>query len=102
VDTMLHSKRRQFDSSRAWAHRCRHYSVDVVTGGRLDGGNFAGVAMRARSRGRLGEDGLDKRALTVNDDDAERKAGRARVQDGLRHYSNRPTRKKNGPDPFSI
>jgi hypothetical protein len=46
-------------------------------GGRLDGGNFAGVATRARSYGRLGEDGPDKRAPSVSDGDTEWKVGQA-------------------------
>jgi hypothetical protein len=40
-------------------------------GGWINSGNFAGDAMRARSRGRLGEDGPDKRALSVSDDNVE-------------------------------
>jgi hypothetical protein len=55
----------------------RHCSVEVVMSGRLDGCNFAGIATRAWSRGRLGKDGPDKRALSVSDGDAERKAGQA-------------------------
>jgi hypothetical protein len=39
----------------------------VVTGGWLDGGNFAGVATRALSRGRLGEDGPDKQGPSISD-----------------------------------
>jgi hypothetical protein len=41
-----------------------------VTGGRLNGGNFAGVAMRARGRGDLGEDDPDRQALASSDSDA--------------------------------
>jgi hypothetical protein len=59
--------------------RC-HGSAEVVTGGRPDGGNFAGVATRARSRGRLGENSPDKQAPSVSDGDAEQKAGRVHAR----------------------
>jgi hypothetical protein len=78
VDTMLHGTRRQCDASMPWAHRWWHYNVEVVTGGRLDGGNFAGVATRVWSRGRLGQDGLDEQAPFISDGDVEQKAGQVR------------------------
>jgi hypothetical protein len=49
-------------------------------GGRLDDGNFAGVATRARSRRRLWGNGPDKRAPSVSNDDVEWKAGQAHVR----------------------
>jgi hypothetical protein len=49
--------------------------VEVVMGGRINNGNFAGDTTRARSRGRLGDDGPDKRAMSVSDDDVEQKVG---------------------------
>jgi hypothetical protein len=48
-----------------------------VMGGRLDGGNFAGVATRARSKGRLGGNGPDKRASSISDGDVEQKTSQA-------------------------
>jgi hypothetical protein len=59
---MLHGMRRRCDGSREQAYRWQHGNTEVVMGGQLDGGNFAGVATRARSRGRLGENGPDKQA----------------------------------------
>jgi hypothetical protein len=49
-------------------------------GGQLDGSNFTGVATRAQSKGRLGEDGPDKQAPSVSDGDPERKAGQAHTR----------------------
>jgi triacylglycerol esterase/lipase EstA (alpha/beta hydrolase family) len=46
--------------------RC-HGSAEVVTGGRPDGGNFAGVATRAQSKGDLAEDGPDRWAPAGSD-----------------------------------
>jgi hypothetical protein len=43
------------------------------------GGNFAGVTTWAWSRGRMGENGPDKRASSISED-FERKAGRARTR----------------------
>jgi hypothetical protein len=36
-------------------------------GGRLDGGNSAGVAVRASRGGELGEEGADRQVPTVSD-----------------------------------
>jgi hypothetical protein len=52
--------------------------MEVVTGGWLDGGNFASGATWAWSRGRLGEDSLNKWVLSVSNGDMERKAGRCK------------------------
>jgi hypothetical protein len=58
IDMTLNSTRRQCDGSRAWVHRWEHCGVEVVTSGLLNGGNLAGIATRAQSRGELGEDAL--------------------------------------------
>jgi hypothetical protein len=54
VDTMLHNMRRRCNISRVRAHRWRHCSAKVLTGGQLNGVNFfACVTTRAQSRGEL-------------------------------------------------
>jgi hypothetical protein len=69
VDTIIHDMRRRCDGSRARVHRWWHCSVEVLMGGRLDGG------VEAPSRGRLGENDPDKRAPSVSDGDMEQKIG---------------------------
>jgi hypothetical protein len=57
-DAMLHEWRR--DGSQVWAHRWRHCGKKESTHGWLSDGELAGDGTRARSRGDLGEDGLDR------------------------------------------
>jgi hypothetical protein len=74
--------------------------TEVMMGGRLNGGNFAGVATRARSRGRLWEmASISRPHLSATAMQSGRQAGLAR-RDLPRRC--RPARRKNSSDPFSI
>jgi hypothetical protein len=67
-DSTTHHSRR--DGSRRQVNTWAYLWRGVVTGGQPVTGNLAGEDTWARSRGNLGEEGVDKRAPSVSDGDA--------------------------------